>query len=146
MITMLFEKSSGAIIYTARESNEVEFLLLHYTSGHWDFPKGNIEVGEDELMAARREVFEETGIADVEFLEGFRRTIQYYYRRDEKLVQKEVVFRISNTNRREILLSSEHIGFAWKNYDKAISLLTFKSAKNLLLEAKEFLESNGNNS
>jgi 8-oxo-dGTP pyrophosphatase MutT (NUDIX family) len=146
MITMLFEKSSGAIIYMTRESNGVEFLLLHYTSGHWDFPKGNIEVGEDELMAARREVFEETGIADVEFLEGFRRTIQYYYRRDEKLVQKEVVFRISNTNRREILLSSEHIGFAWKNYDKAISLLTFKSAKNLLLEAKEFLESNGINS
>ena len=82
----------------------------------------------------------------MEFLEGFRRTIQYYYRRDEKLVQKKVVFRIHRTNKREILLSNEHTGFAWKNYDKAVSLLTFKSAKNLLLEAKEFLESNGINS
>ena len=50
-----------------KDSNEKEFLLLHHTVGHWDFPKGNIEAGEDELETARREIFEETGIQDVEF-------------------------------------------------------------------------------
>ena len=73
-----------------KDSNEEEFLLLHHTAGHWDFPKGNIEVGEDELGAARREIFEETGIQVVNFLEGFRKKIEYQYTRGGILIQKEV--------------------------------------------------------
>ena len=47
---MIYERSSGAIMASIKKnSNEEEFLLLHHTAGHWDFPKGNIEVGEDEI-------------------------------------------------------------------------------------------------
>ena len=34
---------------------------------NWDFPKGLVEAGEEPLAAARREVVEETGIADLRF-------------------------------------------------------------------------------
>lgn len=34
---------------------------------NWDFPKGMVEPGEDPLVAARREVREETLIEDLEF-------------------------------------------------------------------------------
>jgi 8-oxo-dGTP pyrophosphatase MutT (NUDIX family) len=34
---------------------------------NWDFPKGVVEPGEDPLVAARREVREETLIEDLEF-------------------------------------------------------------------------------
>ncbi len=37
-------------------------LVLEQNAG-WTFPKGKPEQGEDELSAARREIFEETGIA-----------------------------------------------------------------------------------
>ena len=71
---MITERSSGAIIFSIKnESHETEFLLLHYTHGHWDFPKGNIEVGEGDIHAAHREIFEETGIQNVEFLKGFKK-------------------------------------------------------------------------
>jgi bis(5'-nucleosidyl)-tetraphosphatase len=140
---MIYERSSGAIMASIKkDSNEEEFLLLHHTAGHWDFPKGNIEVGEDELGAARREIFEETGIQVVNFLEGFRKKIGYQYMRGETLIQKEVIFHIIRTDTRKIILSNEHIGYVWENYDNAVKKLTYMNAKRLLMEAKKFLETN----
>lgn len=140
---MIYERSSGAIMASIKkDSNEEEFLLLYHTAGHWDFPKGNIEVGEDELVAARREIFEETGIQVVNFLEGFRKKIEYQYTRGETLIQKEVIFHIIRTDTRKIILSNEHIGYVWENYDNAVKKLTYMNAKSLLTEAKKFLETN----
>jgi 8-oxo-dGTP pyrophosphatase MutT (NUDIX family) len=140
---MIDERSSGAVIFSiVNGSNNPDFLLLHYTSGHWDFPKGNIEYDEDEVQAAYREIFEETGIQNVYFLKGFRKKIQYRYRRGHKLIRKEVIFYLGITDIREIILSDEHIGYAWKDYNEAINQLTYKSAKNLLTEVKMFLEMN----
>lgn len=84
---MFDEHSAGAVLFGNFSNDERKFLLLHYTSGHWDFPKGNVEVGETEMEAARREILEETGITDVRFVEGFSQTIFYNYRRDGHLVQ-----------------------------------------------------------
>jgi len=143
---MIDERSSGAVIFSNnKELNKSEFLLLHYASGHWDFPKGNIEDGEDEVQAAHREIFEETGIQNVHFVEGFRKKIQYYYRRGDILIQKEVIFYLAITNTKEITLSNEHIGYAWKDYMEAMNQLTYKSAQDLLKEVKMFLETNAIN-
>jgi bis(5'-nucleosidyl)-tetraphosphatase len=140
---MINERSSGAILFSInKESSKPVFLLLHYSSSHWDFPKGNIEVGEDEVQAAYREIFEETGIRDARFLRGFRKKLRYHYRRGHKLIRKEVIFHIAKTDTIEIILSNEHIGYAWKDYDQALNQLTYKNAKNLLTEVKIFLETN----
>jgi bis(5'-nucleosidyl)-tetraphosphatase len=143
---MIYERSSGAVIFSNnKELNKSEFLLLHYASGHWEFPKGNIEDGEDEVQAACREIFEETGIQNVHFLEGFRKNVQYYCRRGDILIRKEVIFYLAITNTKEIALSNEHIGYAWKDYMEAMNQLTYKSAKDLLKEVKMFLETNAIN-
>lgn len=140
------ERSSGAIIFSInKETGEKEFLLLHYAAGHWDFPKGNIEPDEDELQTARREILEETGVQDVEFLKGFKRKIEYHYKRGQKSIRKEVIFYITKTNTREVVLSTEHIGYAWKRYDKAMNRLTYMNAKNILTDAKIFLEGTSSN-
>jgi len=142
---MIDERSSGAILFSINnESTKLVFLLLHYASGHWDFPKGNIESGEDEVQAAYREIFEETGIQNVHFLKGFRKKIQYHYIRGNKSIRKEVIFYIARTNTKEIILSNEHVGYAWKDYNQALNQLTYKSAKNLLTEVKMYLETNAN--
>lgn len=139
---MVDEKSAGAVLfyYEADRSPEPEFLLLNYAAGHWDFPKGNIERGELEKQAATREIREETGIASVEFIEGFRMKIDYRYRHGKRLVHKEVVLFLARTRTKQVVLSHEHVGFAWKNYSDAMELLTYSNAKNLLLAAKEFLQ------
>jgi 8-oxo-dGTP pyrophosphatase MutT (NUDIX family) len=133
------ERSAGAVVFY-KDGLEPQYLLLHYTSGHWDFPKGNIETGETEKQAALREIWEETGICDVDFLEGFRMTIEYRYRHGRRLVQKEVVLYLAQTKTRQATLSHEHIGFVWKTYEGAMQQLTYRNAKNLLASARNFLQ------
>ncbi len=137
---MVDESSAGAIIFYLAGADEPEYLLLHYTSGHWDFPKGNIERGEDEMQAAIREILEETGITGVAFLEGFRKKIEYRYKRGGKLVQKQVVLYLGESNTQKVTLSDEHIGYAWKRYADAMNQLTYKNAKDALTDAKVFLK------
>jgi len=122
------------------ENCEPEYLLLHYSAGHWDFPKGNIEVGEKEKQTATREIQEETSITNVEFLDGFRMKIEYKYRHGRKRIHKEVVLYLARAHTRKVTLSHEHIGFAWKKFDEAMQQLTYMNAKNLLSAAKEHLQ------
>jgi 8-oxo-dGTP pyrophosphatase MutT (NUDIX family) len=134
------ERSAGAVVfYSDNELADPEYLLLHYTAGHWDFPKGNIEAGEAEKQAATREIREETGISDIEFIDDFRMKISYRYRHDRRLVQKEVVLFLVRSRARNIVISHEHIGFAWKKYEDALEQLTYRNARNLLTAAKDFL-------
>lgn len=135
---MVDERSAGAVVFI-HSGAEPEYLLLHYTSGHWDFAKGNIEAGETERQAAVREIREETCITDIEFIEGFTQKISYRYRRSRRLVDKEVTLFLARTKTRDVVISHEHIGFTWKKYDDAVKLLTYKNAKNLLAAAQNFL-------
>ena len=137
------ERSAGAVVFSLDSTiGQIEYLLLNYKAGHWDFPKGNIEVGEDEIQTARREIREETGIDDVEFFKDFKNKIHYYYRHDQRLIQKEVIFYIAKTNIKQVKLSHEHNAYSWRVYDKALALLTYKNAKKVLIEAQGFLEKN----
>ena len=65
------EVSAGIILF----NDNKDFLLLNYPSKHWDFVKGKMETGETEHETALRETNEETGINDVEFLDGFKEEI-----------------------------------------------------------------------
>jgi 8-oxo-dGTP pyrophosphatase MutT (NUDIX family) len=57
--------SCGAIVL--RETPEGLRVLMLRVFRHWDFPKGLMEAGEVHLQTARREVREESGIAELEF-------------------------------------------------------------------------------
>ena len=139
---MIDEKSAGAILCSMNvDAGRLEYLLLHHTLGHWDFPKGNIEADENAIQAARREIYEETGIKEIEFAKRFKETIEYYYKRSNRLVRKRVTFYIAKTKTRQVSLSSEHDGYAWKDYEAAIQHLTFVNAKNVLKRARMYLAS-----
>ena len=133
---MIDERSAGAVVFYMEDNSEPEYLLLHYSAGHWDFPKGNIEAGENEKQTATREIREETCITNVEFLDGFRMKIEYKYRHGKKPVRKEVVLYLARARTRKVILSHEHIGFAWRKFDDAMEQLTYLNAKNLLSAEK----------
>lgn len=132
------ERSAGTVLFNDNDG-KLEYLLLHYPAGHWDFPKGNIEKGEAEMDTVRREVKEETSIDNIEFVNGFRKKIMYNYRRGGKLVYKEVIFYLAKASDKNVKLSFEHQGYKWLNYNDAMKLLTYKNAKMILEEANKFL-------
>ncbi len=134
---MLTEKSCGAVIY--RKDTEISFLLLQYEAGHWDFVKGNVEKGENERETAVRELREETGITNAQFIDGFKERISYYYKRQGTTVYKEVIFFLMKSETKDVKLSFEHVNYAWVTYDGAMAKLTFKNAKDVLRKSQEFL-------
>ena len=70
---MLREKSCGALVYRKRKEKYELLLIKHKSGGHWSFPKGHVESGENELQTALREIKEETGL-DVRLMDGFRQS------------------------------------------------------------------------
>ena len=69
--------SAGVVVVRPGPTGWLFLLLRAYRN--WDFPKGVVEPGEDPLAAARREVREETLIADLRFTWGeeYRETAPY---------------------------------------------------------------------
>src|SRR5579872_938662 len=92
------ERSAGFVIYRITPGGSREYLLLDY-GRHWDFPKGHVEKGEDDLTAALRELREETGIVDPEVVPGFHHEVTYFFKdRKKGLVRKVVVFFLGRTS------------------------------------------------
>jgi bis(5'-nucleosidyl)-tetraphosphatase len=140
------ERSAGFVIFhqsppTGAGTGPIEFLLLDY-GRHWDFPKGHVEAGEDDLTTAIRELREETGIRDPRVISGFHREMTYFFRHKRSgLIRKTVVFFLAETATCHVTLSHEHTGFAFLPFEKAIKRLTFPTARQMLRAAWERLNS-----
>ena len=135
------EKSCGIVLF-----NSDEFLLIQHPTksngdeGHWDFPKGHVEGNETELETAKRELIEETGIVEFRIFNGFRHRIEYSFSKDNRIVSKEVIFFLAESNIKDVKLSSEHQNFIWLNFNLAYSKLTYTNAKEVLAAVKMFLD------
>lgn len=155
------EISAGAVVFR-KENRNILFLILHYASassrsassgkkdGHWDFVKGHIEEGESVEETIRREAEEETGIKDLNFIEGFKENIKYTFSWPPKdkleegqraeAIFKIVTFRLASTKTEKVVLSFEHTGFVWLPYEEAIEKITYKNAKEILKKANEHIQ------
>ena len=137
---MIKQKSAGIVLFR-NISNENEFLLLNYPQGHWDFIKGKIEQNETPHETAIRETKEETGITNIEFVDGFEESVEYDFRFKKEEIHKKVIFFLAKTNEKNIKLSHEHNDYLWLEYNDALKKTTFENAKNVLTKANEFLSS-----
>ncbi len=130
---MTQEKSAGVIVY-----NDGKYLLMHYTAGHWEFPKGHIDGNETPKETSIRELKEETGIQDAYFIKDFKEHIGYFFRKGKDIVHKEVEFYLAETKTKDIKIAGkEHQGYEWLPYSEALRRVTFANAKELLRKAHE---------
>ena len=129
------ETSAGVIL--RRYTSRCEYLLLDYGT-HWDFPKGHIESGEEPQTTAKRELEEETGIYDAQFIPGFTHSMRYFYRKAGEGMTKVVIYFLAETSSGQVTLSHEHSGYAWLPYEDAMKRLTFQNARDLLAKAVAF--------
>ena len=116
-------RAAGAVVF--RRSDRGIRLLVLRAYRNWDFPKGRIEPGETELDAARREVEEETGLANLDypFGEEFKETLPYSG-------NKVARYYLAQTDAENIELPvspelgrPEHHEYRWVSFDEAEDLL-----------------------
>lgn len=116
-------RACGAVVF--RRSDQGIRLLLLRAYKNWDFPKGLIEPGENELETAKREVREETGLADLDYPFGdeFKETLPYAGNKVARYYLAE-----TDAGKIELPVSPElgrpeHHEYRWVSFDEAEGLL-----------------------
>src|SRR5262245_62297649 len=116
-------RSAGAVVFRRGERG-VRVLVLRAFK-NWDFPKGLVERGEEQLACAKREVAEETGLSDLDYPFGdeFKETLPY-------AGNKVARYYLAETGEVEIVLPvstelgrPEHQQYRWVSFDEAEDLL-----------------------
>ena len=140
------EISAGAVVYhVQKDTGLIEYLVLHYSAGHWDFPKGKIEDKETLQQAATREIKEETGL-DVKLDTNFEQTLSYYFKdKTGVMISKTVTLFLCKVDTEEVKLSPEHIYYKWLIFEDALKQLSFANARQILQMAERYIHSNNHN-
>jgi len=149
---MVREKSVGIIVYRKNPQEGVQYLALYLRGDYWNFPKGHMEEGESEIETAQREIYEEVGLKDLRFVEGWRQQTQFIYkethREKPELVRKDLVLYLAeagmsaNINLLVKEGSGEKInGYAWLGIKMALKYLKFKNLKEIIKEADSYINS-----
>lgn len=130
--------SAGVVVYRIQDT-VIEYLLLHYLGGHWDFPKGKMEPHETKQETALRELKEETSLTAI-LRPDFEESFVYTFRdRDKVVTQKTVYFFLGQANEQKVILSPEHKLYSWLDFDQAMYRLTYANAQQVLEKANAFL-------
>lgn len=114
---------SAGVVVVRRSPEGWRFLLLR-AYRNWDFPKGLVEPGEDPLVAARREVVEETLIEDLQFTWG-----EVCYETAPYSRNKIARYYLAETSTAEVTLpvrpelgQPEHHEWRWVDREEALEL------------------------
>ena len=114
-------RAAGAVVFRRTEHGVRLLVLRAYKN--WDFPKGMLEPGEDDLAAARREVFEETGLREIEFTDEYKETLPYAGGKIARYYLAETAEAKIELPVSPELGRPEHHEYRWVSFDEAEELL-----------------------
>lgn len=110
-------------------------LMIQHPEGHWGFPKGHIEFEETEITAAKRELYEETGIS-LNFVldtKKYRYTIVYLCKENERIVKKSVTFFLGITCNTDVVLAPNFRDYKWIDLEDLDTMDLFEQYRQLLI-------------
>ncbi|MBI3576621.1 NUDIX domain-containing protein [Candidatus Gottesmanbacteria bacterium] len=138
---MKTEISAGGVV-VRKKGSVWEVLLLKDMKGNWTFPKGIIEKGENPKSAAQREIGEEVGINQLEYISELSSAEYMYYR--EGLIKKTVHYFLYQSKGDEVLNPQKEEGISqakWFHFPQALKIIGYaKTNKPLLEEANRHLD------
>ncbi|MBU1912993.1 MAG: NUDIX domain-containing protein [Candidatus Omnitrophica bacterium] len=140
------EFSAGAVIFK-REGDKILFLVIYSKRNKiWGFPKGHLERGETEKEAALREIKEETGLDDLNFIEGFKEKVGYetVSKRppfEGERIEKYVTYFLCETKKQDIIVDGREIAdYKFLPLDEAEEQIKFRNLNDILRKAYGFLQ------
>lgn len=99
-------------------------------AGKWGVPAGKLEINETSENAAKRELFEETGIS---FDDSFSiQTLKVLYIRKPEVDYTYHLFKIQLDQKPKIHLSDEHQNYTWATQDDIEKIALMDGAKEAL--------------
>ncbi|MEK6732725.1 MAG: NUDIX domain-containing protein [Candidatus Omnitrophota bacterium] len=140
------EFSAGAIVFK-REGDVISFLIIYSRRNRlWGFPKGHLEQGESREQAALREIKEETGLRNLEFINGFKEEVMYetVSKRPPfkgQKIEKYVIYFLCEIKNQDIIVDGREItDYRFLPISEAEGLVKFRNLNKVLRRAHDFLQ------
>ena len=141
------EQSAGAVVFR-RTPEGLRFLLLKIREPfrppyepYWGLPKGHIETGEASQQSAAREVEEEAGLTDLNFIDGFEEQIVVDFTRQitgelpPERVQKTVTYFLAETKTEQVKIEEPHLDHAWLSPEEAAETVKYDGVRQVVRKA-----------
>ncbi len=127
-------KSAGGIVLNS--SGKVLVVSQHGRS--WSLPKGHIDSGEEALKAAKREIYEESGVKNVEFVKALGSYKRYKLNREglnDYSEMKHISMFLFKTDQEKLKPIDPHNPEAiWVDKEKVADVLTIPKDKKFFLK------------
>lgn len=140
---MKTEYSCGIVIFFKNSEWKPEFLIINQKSENWSFrwfPKWHIEPWETELQAAKREIWEEVWIKEIEIIWEKTFTTTYSFKVRDETINKNVTLFVWEVKNKSIKIQeSELNGYKRAEFDVAMNILTHQNYKSILENVKIYL-------
>ena len=111
-------------------NNLNQVAIVNQNHNSWSLPKGHVDPGEDKFDAAKREIYEETGIIDLEFIKelgSYNRHRIGLDGQDDLAELKTIYIYLFKSNQKELNPIDPHNPFAkWIDYKSIADYLTHK--------------------
>ncbi len=133
----LKDKSVGVVLFY-KFPRSIKFLILKHKKGHWSFAKGHKNKGETEIRTAKRELLEEAGIDNVEFISKkvLLKENYIYISKNKDKIRKSVDYFIALSKSKKVKIDKkEIINYKWCTYKGAEKIITYKQSRKVLKKA-----------
>jgi len=136
---MLLRENVQVYVYSTVERKVLMLKRIPQKAGYWQPVCGGIEKGESDYDAAKRELYEETGIGFHSELIELPFEFNYWEPKDGVMMKmRDTCFLLRTLSPMDISLSSEHESYAWCDFDEIKSLTNWEP----ILEVCQFIDKN----
>jgi 8-oxo-dGTP pyrophosphatase MutT (NUDIX family) len=138
--TPLEETSAGGVVFRRAPENGAVYLLIRDSYRNWGFPKGHVEPGEEPADAARREVAEETGLADL-VVHAPVQEIDWFFRFRGRLIHKNCAFFLMESAAGDVCPQKDEgiTACRWLPLEEALKTVSYANAREVLRTAGELV-------
>lgn len=117
-------KSAGGVVVNPKG----EILVINQDGKDWSLPKGHMNLGEDPLATAKREIYEESGISDLTLIKklgSYQRPMIATEGGDDPTQLKTIIIFLFNTSQTELKpIDISNPEAQWVTPEKVADLLT----------------------
>ena len=125
--------SAGGIVF----NEEGKFIVVRQSDKSWSLPKGRIKDGEDNLTAAKREIYEETGVNKLDLIKELG---SYQRISSDKVTLRIIILFLFKTAQKKLSpRDTENPEAKWVDKEEVVKLLPHKEDKDFFLKAVESL-------
>ncbi|MFZ2390772.1 MAG: NUDIX domain-containing protein [Minisyncoccales bacterium] len=110
-----------------------EVIVVNQRGGSWSLPKGHIEKNETELEAAIREIYEESGVKNLELIKTLG-SYERYGLYDQSSLKTRTIFLFKTVKQNLNPVDPDNPEALWIHKNKASEMLTHPKDKEFFLK------------